>query len=385
MSGLTSSVFLVAAEPSGDQLGAALAAQFQSSHPDIKLHGIGGTAMKSAGIRSDFDVSPLAILGFTEALKAYPTILKKVQEAVQLIIQASPDVVVLIDSWGFMIRVAQGLRRASYKGEIVKYVAPQVWAMREGRAKVLAKSVDHLLTIHSFDAPYFEKHGLPVTFVGNPMFDDKFLKGGPTEFRSEKGLTNKLVGAVLFGSRPSEVERLYEPFAQTISKLITTYPKLRVFSPLSDGVAGLVQEKVKNDDRLKSVTLLPEGEKYELFKATDLALAASGTVTTQLAIMGVPTVVAYKLSPLTFFVAKRLFKPSHISLINISAGETLMPELVQGDCNADRLIAALTPYVLDDVQRKETSIALQRQAAAMKGKGGPASQRAASAILELLG
>ncbi len=385
MSSSLNSIFLVAAEPSGDQLGAGLATELRDANPKASLHGIGGPAMKSAGVVSDFDISPLAILGFTEAIKAYPIILKKVKEAVSMILEINPKIVILIDSWGFMIRVAQGLKRTGFQGQIVKYVAPQVWAMREGRAKVLAGAVDHLLSIHSFDAPYFEQHGLPVTFVGNPMFDDNFIPDGPTEFRSKNGLTHQhKICAVLFGSRPSEIERLYDPFADALAKLTTEYANLKVFSPLSDGVSEFVRTKAQNDERLKGVILLPEAEKYELFTVADMALACSGTVTTQLAIMGVPAVVAYKLSPMTFFVARRLFKPSYISLINISASEALMPEFVQGDCTADNLAEAITPYILDDAHRQEMSKALQRQAAIMKGKGGPASQRAASAILKML-
>ena len=159
------SVYIVAVENSADHLGAELIEQINLKWPDIECLGIGGLAMRSQGVLSQIDITGLAILGFVEGVKSYPFIMKRVKETVSSIMIKEPNIVVLIDSRGFMIRVAQRLKQAGYKGKIVKYLAPQVWAMREGRSKILAKSVDHLMTIHSFDAPYFEKHGLPVTYV----------------------------------------------------------------------------------------------------------------------------------------------------------------------------------------------------------------------------
>ena len=375
-------VFLVAAEASGDQLGAGIIRNLKLKNPNLLIEGIGGSKMSDEGVTSDFDIAPLAIMGFTEALKAYPVVTRKVKDAARMIMTSQPNAVVLIDSWGFMIRLAEALRRASYTGKIIKYVAPQVWAMREGRAKVLSAAVDHLLTIHSFDAPYFERHGLPVTFVGNPMFDDKFIPSSDVgAFRERYKLPNDAkLGAVLFGSRPAEIDRLYHPFTEAIDSLSGSHPDWKFFSPLSDSVAPSLRDMIQSEN----IILLPESEKYDLFQAADVALACSGTVTTQLAIMGVPSVVAYKLSPSTFFIAKRLFKPNHISLINISAGAALMPEYVQKDCTPGNLSTALKAYMDDEALRTEANKALIRQAAIMKGKGGPAFNRAASAILEVL-
>ncbi|WP_418152769.1 hypothetical protein AB8615_04175 [Litorimonas sp. RW-G-Af-16] len=151
-------VFILAVENSADHLGAELVTALRSQQSDLTFAGIGGRAMSAVGVPSQMDIDGLAILGFVEGLKSYPMILRKVYEAGQRIMQSGADAVVLIDSWGFMIRVAKELRKQGYTGKIIKYVAPQVWAMREGRAKILARHVDHLLTIHSFDAPYFEQY-----------------------------------------------------------------------------------------------------------------------------------------------------------------------------------------------------------------------------------
>ena len=165
--------------------------------------------MVQQGIRSEIDISGLAILGFSEGLKSYPMILNRVRQTVQSIISAAPSAVILIDSWGFMIRVAKGLKQAGFEGKVIKFVAPQVWAMREGRAKILAKYVDHLLTIHSFDAPYFEPYGLDVRYVGNPVFDTNYRAGDGATLRRELSIdAQRPVVSVYLGSRRSELFQL---------------------------------------------------------------------------------------------------------------------------------------------------------------------------------
>jgi len=296
-----------------------------------------------------------------------------------------PDAVVLIDSWGFMIRVAKGLKKAGYPGQIIKYLAPQVWAMREGRSKILAQHVDHLLTIHSFDAPYFEKHGLPVSYVGNPMFDTEYRQGDGPKLKRELGIHAKdEVVSVFFGSRLSEIQRLAKSFADAVSKLKADRPRLKFISPVSESIATDVNAAAGEDLRLQDIILLPEDRKFDVFAASDVALACSGTVTTQLACAGVPTVVAYRLNGLTYAVAKHLFKPDYISIVNIAADEALMPEFVQGAVTGDNLAGAVTSYLNDESLRLKTSDELIAQTDALKGKGGSASERAALSVLKII-
>lgn len=379
-------VFIVAVEASGDSLGAALIEDLQQEERSISVGGIGGNKMSDIGISSDFDISPLAILGLFEGVKAYPIVRKRVREAVQIIMANKPRSVVLIDSWGFMLRVAWGLRKAGYAGKIIKYVAPQVWAMRAGRAKTLANAVDHLLSIQLMDAPYFEPHGLPVTYVGNPMFDQDYRSGSGAELRDELGIKeNAPVLAVMFGSRRSEIERLSEPFAEALELLTAEFPELIVVSPVSSAITDEVDTAVRSDPRLQPVRLLPEGAKFDIFAAADAALACSGTVTTQLASAGVPTVVAYKLHPLTFHIAKHLFRPNYISLVNIAADKLLMPEFIQHDCTGEKLAGAIAPNLRDADFNKSARDALTAQTDAMKGEGGRASLKAARAVIDIIG
>jgi len=383
---VTKSVYIVAVENSADHLGADLIQHIRYQTSGLEIIGIGGSAMAAQGIESQIDISGLAILGFVEGLKSYPMILDRVKVTVESVMTLAPEAVILIDSWGFMIRVAKGLKAAGYAGQIIKYLAPQVWAMREGRSKILAQHVDHLMTIHSFDAPYFEKHGLPVSYVGNPIFDTDYQQGDGEDLRRELGIDFKdEVVSVFFGSRLSEIQQLARPFADAVAMLKTQRPRLKFISPVSDSITTDVKAAAGADLRLQNIIFLPEGRKFDVFAASDVALACSGTITTQLACAGVPSVVSYRLNGLTYFVAKRLYKPSYISIVNIAAKDSLMPEFIQGEVTGKNLSDAVTSYLNDIELCKETSERLTAQTLAMKGKGGSASERAALTVLDIIG
>ena len=382
---MTKSVYIAAVENSADHLGAELIQQFRAKAPDIEIRGIGGPVMAAEGVETEIDISGLAVLGFIEGLKAYPLVLDRVRAAVDNIMQIQPDAAVLIDGWGYMVRIARGLKKAGYKGQIIKYLAPQVWAMREGRSKILAAAVDHLMTIHSFDAPYFERHGLSVTYVGNPMFDTDYRSGDGAALRREYGIHPKdEVVSVFFGSRLSEIQTLARPFADTIEQLKKRRPRLKFISPVAESIATDVNAAAGEDLRLQNIILLPEARKFDVFAASDVALACSGTVTTQLACAGVPTVVAYKVNALTYFVGKLLLKTPYISIVNVAANEELLPEFLQVGVDGDTLSREVEKYLNDADLRTATSKRLIAQTDKMKGEGGLASERAAETVLRLI-
>lgn len=384
-SNMTQTLYIVAVESSADHLGAQLIKDLKTQSPTITCIGIGGPAMQAEGVEPDIDISGLAILGFIEGVSAYPMIMKRVKQAAASIVGAKSDAVILIDSWGFMIRIAKELKKMGYEGKVIKYVAPQVWAMREGRSKILADNVNHLMTIHDFDAPYFERHGLPVSYVGNPVFDSDYRAGNGEQLKRECGLTKTdEIVSIFFGSRLSEIKTLVPVFAQVVQELKQKRPYLKFISPLSDSVATDVRSVAAMDPRLQDIIFLPESKKLDVFDASRAALACSGTVTTQLACAGVPTVVAYKLNAMTFAVAKRLFKPDYISMVNISAGESLLPEFIQGEVIAENIVQEILKYVDDAEYRKLASEKLLAQTTLMHGKGGLASKRAAQIVLSLL-
>lgn len=376
---------LVAAEPSGDALGAGLMRALRRRlGGDVRFVGVGGAQMKAEGLDSLFDIAELAIWGWSEGVKAYPRVVRRADQTAALAAREKPAAAVLIDSWGFTLRVGQRLRRLDPKLLLIKYVGPQVWAARPGRARTLAQTFDHLLSILAFDAPFFEREGLPVTKVGHPA-----LVGTPPA-DPERVLIhigadkNDQILLVLPGSRPSEIERLMPPFGQAAALLKQTRPRLRIVLAAAPSVAEAVRTQAA---KWPDPPYLLEGErlKQDAMRAATVALACSGTVTTELAMAGCPMVVAYRVSPISAFLIRRMIKTRYITLLNIAADRAVVPELIQDRCTAQALAEALAER-LDDAGLRARQIEEQNAALDLlgpRGDGDP-SQRAADAVIDLL-
>jgi len=378
-------VMLVAAEASGDALGAGLARALKSRLGEgVRFVGVGGAQMAREGIVSPFDISELSVLGIFEGVAAYGRVVKRVRETASFALAEKPDVAVLIDSWGFTLRVAQALRRQDPRLPLVKYVGPQVWASRPGRAKTLAGVVDHLLSIHVFDAPFFEEEGLPVTFVGNSALARDFSGADPMRLRHAIGASDAdQILLVLPGSRPAEIKRILPPFADAVRLLKAERPTLQVVVPVAATVAEQLKTAVAEQGL--DVHLLEEDSlKYDAMKAATVALACSGTVTTELAIAGCPMVVGYRIGGATYQVLKRLIRTPYITLVNVAAGRFVAPELVQDACNGPALARELA-LRLDDEALRRRQIEDQTAALEKMGRGGPdPAELAAEAVLKVL-
>lgn len=377
-------VMLVAAEASGDDRGAGLAQALKRRlGGQVRFVGVGGDRMAAEGVQSPFDIAEISILGLLEGLLAYPKIVRRADETAALALREKPDIAVLIDSWGFTLRVAQRLRRQLPGLPLVKYVGPQVWATRPGRAKALAATVDHLLSIHAFDAPWFEAEGLPVTFVGNSALSVDFSRADPQRLRSEIGAgPDDPILIVLPGSRPGEIERMLPAFEEAVNRLKETRPGLHVVVPAAPTVAGMVKTRVAGW-RHRAHVVEGDAGKLDAMKAATVALACSGTVTTELALAGVPMVVGYRLGPVTHALLKRLIRTKYITLFNIAAQAFVAPELVQDDCNGPAL-AREAALRLDDPALRAAQIEAQYAALDKMGRGGPdPSEAAADAVLKL--
>jgi lipid-A-disaccharide synthase len=380
---------LVAAEASGDKLGADLARVLKARLGEgARFVGVGGERMAGQGLESPFPIAELSILGLFEGLRAYPRVRRRARETAQIAEREHPDIAVLIDSWGFTLRVAQGLRKLDPTLPIVKYVAPQVWASRPGRAKTLAATVDLLLSIHSFDAPYFEAQGLPTRFVGNSSLRSRSVSADPSRLRRHIGAEpDEPILLVLPGSRPGEITRMTPPFADAVRRLRASHPGLHVVMPLASTVAAQVKAAAANDPALWPGVWLIEDEilKADAMAAGTLALACSGSVTTELALNGCPMVVGYRLGALTHLILKRLITTRYITLFNIAANQEVAPELVQDACTGQALAAALAPR-LDDPALRAAQIAAQNVALDKMGRAeiGDPAERAADAVIDLL-
>lgn len=378
-------IMLVAAEASGDALGAGLAKALRARLGEaVTFVGVGGAKMAEEGVQSPFDIAQLSILGIWEGLKAYPTVKARLDDTVALAARERPDVAILIDSWGFNIRLAKALRKLDPKLALVKYVAPQVWAYREKRAFDLARAVDLLLSIQPMDKAYFDAAGLENVFVGNSALAKRFDHADGARLRAAIGASaDDPILLVLPGSRPSEIERVMPAFEDAVRRLKADRPELIVVVPAAYTVVEAVKARVAGWP-FRAHVIEDEGLKDDAFVAGDVALACSGTVTTELALAGRPMVVGYKTGAITYAILKRLMKPRWITLFNIAAGRAVAPEFIQDACEGEALAGAVG-RLLDDPALRARQAAEQYEALDRMGRGMPdPSEAAATALLDFL-
>ncbi len=376
-------IMLVAAEASGDALGASLAQALRSRRPDVAFVGVGGPRMAAEGVHSPFDIAQLSILGWLEGLRAYGRVKARVADTVALAARERPDAVVLIDSWGFTIRVAKALREALPAVPLIKYVGPQVWASRPGRAKTLASAVDHLLALYAFDAPWFEREGLPTTVVGSQALHVDMSAADPAAFRAARGIApDAPLLLVLPGSRPTEIRLMTPVYEAAVRRLRADRPGLEVAVAVAGTVADDVTAKVAAwPFRVHTVA---EAEKYAAMKAATVALATSGTVSTELALAGAPMVIGYRFAPLSYAIMKPFFTGKYATLFNHAADEEIARELIQADATSDK-VAVEVGRLLSDPAARATQAKRQTEALDRMGRGGDdPSALAADAVLAVV-
>lgn len=377
---MSAKIFLVAAESSGDALGADLARALKQRDAHIELVGVGGPLMAEEGIESKADIKGLAVLGFIDGLLAYSRVKRAVAATVAAVLEAKPDVVVLIDSWGFTLRVAQGVRAAAPHIKLVKYIGPQVWATRPGRAKTLAATVDHLICIHDFETPFYEPYKLPCTVCGHPALG-RFKPGDGPALRERQGFkaSDKVV-LVLPGSRASEIRRVGPTLWRAAELLDRDRADVRLIVVAARSVHKAVIEQAPAAARV-----IDEREKEDAFAAATVALAASGTVTTEVALQGTPVIVGYKLGWITWALARAfLFKGKYATLMNVAADAEVAPEFIQTRCTPENIAVAAAP-IIDDPAAHDEQVRRQDEALALMGRGAtPAAEIAADAVLKVL-
>ena len=374
---------LVAGEPSGDLLGARLMAALRRASPrDLDFIGVGASAMAGEGLQSLLPMSDLSVMGLTEVVPRVPRLLRHIRRTADFARRETPSVLVTIDAPGFNFRLAKRLRGAGIP--IIHYVAPTVWAWRPGRAKTIAPLFEHLLALLPFEPPYFETVGLDCTFVGHPVVEQHLEEGGGAAFRSRHGIAPEArLLAVLPGSRHSETSRLLGPFGAAVRTIAGQVPDLRIVVPTLLHVADEVSNAASGWPG-RPIVSVDEGEKLNAFQASNAALAASGTVSLELALAGVPMLVAYRVGALTTFIARRLVRTEHVNLVNLILGRRVIPEILHGDCTAQRL-AAETLRLLEDEGTGSEQMVASRDAMAELGAGGESpSDRAARVVLEVI-
>ena len=329
-------IYLIAGEPSGDAIGARLMkALSEISDQPIKYEGIGGDAMIANGLNSLFPITELSVMGFLEVVPHARRILKRINEVAKDIIRKRPDIVITIDSPSFSIRVAK--RIANLNIPKVHYVAPTVWAWRPWRVNKFQRYYDHLLTILPFEPPYFECKNLVTTFVGHPVLEYGEGISNGSNFRIRYGISESdTLICLLPGSRRNEVIRHLGIFGDTLDILSGKKKRYLSTIPTLPHLVDLVYESTANWQQKPHIIETPK-EKYEAMAASNVALAASGTVALETIIANLPTVVAYRVNPVTAFMVRRLIKVDFVNIVNIMAKREIIPECLQENCQPEKL------------------------------------------------
>ncbi|WP_170769707.1 lipid-A-disaccharide synthase [Ruegeria lacuscaerulensis] len=379
-------VFVVAGEPSGDRLGGALMEGLRSLQPDVQFDGVGGPLMQAQGLNSRFPMSELSVMGLVEVLPKFFHLKRRIAETAQAVLDMQPDVLITIDSPDFSLRVAK-LVKAQSNIRTVHYVAPSVWAWRPGRADKMAKVIDHVLALLPFEPPYMERAGMECDFVGHPVASEPIAtEDDIAAFRNAYDLGNAPILLTLPGSRRGEVDRLAPVFGQALDLYLRDHLDTRIVVPAVAHMVETVQAHLENwpgNPVVVDPRNLPADEataqKRAAFAAADLALAASGTVSLELAAQATPMVIAYRLSWLTQKMAERMVKLDTVTLVNLVSETRTVPECLLDDCQPNKIAEALGQVAATpDLQQQAMAETMQRL-----GRGGEApGVRAARAVLE---
>lgn len=377
-------LMIVAGEASGDLYGAGLVRALKKRIPELKVSGMGGDRMESEGVEILSGIKDVSVVGITEVISHIGKIRKAFNELKRNILEERPDAIILIDFPDFNLRLAEKAKNAGIP--VIYYISPQVWAWRSGRVKKIARLVDKMLVVFPFEVDIYRKEGLDTEFVGHPILDEiladpPFLKGGMGGLK--KDITNKYnldperpVLALLPGSREKEVRVHLPVMLDTLDILKQT--GLQVVIPVAPTVDFfMVKEMVYGRD-----LILTKGEVQEVLSLSDVALITSGTATLQAAIMGIPMVVIYRVSPVTYLLAKILVKVKNIGIVNIVAGREVVPELIQSDARAEKIAEVIRRILNDSLYRDNMKKDLLEVREKLGSPG--ASERAAEAIVKSL-
>ncbi|MCE8020779.1 lipid-A-disaccharide synthase [Halomonas sp. MCCC 1A11036] len=350
MSGIAR-VYIVAGEMSGDQLGASLMRALKARHPQVQFRGIGGPGMIAEGIDSRFPLETLSVMGLVEVLKHLPELVRVRRTLRADALAWQPDVMVGIDAPDFNLGLERQLREAGLT--TMHYVSPTVWAWRQGRVKGIVRSVDAMLALLPFEAAFYERHRLPVAFVGHPLADELPLVNDRDGARTELGLMpDDRVLAVLPGSRANEIRYLGEIFLDAAEQLCRERPALKVVIPAATPLRRqALEELLEHRPLLAERTTLLDGRARQAMVASDTVLLASGTAALEAMLCHRAMLVAYRMAPLTHWLAKRLVKTPWISLPNLIAQETLVPELIQDAASVEAIVERLGA-MLDDADAR---------------------------------
>ena len=355
-------IFLLAGEVSGDVLGGKLMASLKSRGGDhLSMSGIGGANMAAQGLDVLLPMEELNVMGITEVLFQLPRLLKLMAGIVEEIETRQPDIVITIDFPDFNFRLAERLKkRGIYKGKIIHYVAPTVWAWRPKRAQKIAKFLDGLLCLYPFEPEYFTPHGLPTCFTGHSIVEETPERSDPLAFRASCAMADDTPTlGVFFGSRHGELKRLSKVITETAEYVGENVPNLHLIVPTLPHLEFDVREILDGCGLPYHITVTAD-EKWSAFRACNAAVAVSGTVGLELSYAGVPHIIGYKTSMMNYTIAKMLVKTEYAHLGNILMQEPIVPEFIQGACKSEVMSAELIDLLNDSGAQTTQRLAFQK-------------------------
>lgn len=369
-------VLIIAGEASGDMYGASLVREMLNRDPALKFYGIGGNKMLQEGVQLLADASTMAVVGLTEVVFKLKDILKIMRTIKKSLDERRPDLVILIDYPDFNLAVAKAARRHNIK--VLYYISPQIWAWRQSRIEQIKKTVTRMAVILPFEVETYRRHGFAADYVGHPLLDMIKTTYSKKDSRKKFNLhEDKITIGILPGSRMSEIKKLLPELLQAATIMKDSIPELQFVVPLADTleeknltgiIAGFPIE----------VNVI-SGHTYDVVSCADLALVASGTATLETALLKVPMIIVYKISPLSYFIGKLFVRVENIGLVNIIAGKTIVPELIQNDANGAR-IAREALSILGDETKKQTMIRELEAIRSRLGEPGAAIKTAQLAL-----
>ncbi|MGQ7791904.1 lipid-A-disaccharide synthase [Faunimonas sp. B44] len=375
-------VAIVVGEESGDQLGAGLIDALRRRHPDCVVFGVAGDRMIARGATTAFPVSDVAVIGIGSIIAHVPRIVRRVYQAVDAIVAERPDILVAVDSPGFTHSVAERVKRRLPEVPLVDYVSPSVWAWKAWRAPRMAKFFDHVLALLPFEPDVHRRlRGPPCTYVGHPLVERVAeLRPAPGE---RDPLSENPVLVVLPGSRRSEIKRLMAPFGEAVARIAAAHPGVEVLLPAVGHLRAEIEAELAGWP-VKPRIVTGEAEKFAAFRRAHAALAASGTVTLELGLAGVPMVVAYRVDPIARMLKPLLRVPS-IVLVNLIIGENAIPEYLDQAGSPEVLAADVSALLREGPERARQIEALARLDQAMAlPDGAQPSELAADIVLKTL-
>jgi lipid-A-disaccharide synthase len=377
-------VYLIAGEPSGDLLGSRLMRALKKQEEGrVEFFGVGGETMKQQGLVSLFDIKDLAIMGLLEVVPSIPKVLSLLSKTMKDIEEKKPDVVLTIDSWSFSEQIHKRILKKNLSVPHFHYVAPQAWAWKKGRAKKLGSLMEHVFALLPYEEAFFAPYGAQVTYVGHPVVEGGASKGNRARFLEKHHLNKEdFIVCMLPGSRKTEVAALLPVFMQAAVLLKKRHPSLKIVLPTVDTIAKTVEQAVQKWP-VPVLVVYGEEERYDAFSASKGAIAASGTVSLELAMSGTPHLIAYKVSAVTAFLMRRFLKVKYVNLVNILQNEEIVPELLQEKATPEFIVETFEKIIQNEgeIQKNKMALALQKLGA---GEVETPSQKAAKKLKQLL-